>query len=338
MSSERFLDLMGVTNLIHGPSSSELAVFIGFEQAGLAGLVVAGVCFVLPAALMSAAIAWAYLRYGALPQVGGLLYGIKPVVVAIVMQALWGLAPKAIKKSAWLGALGVAACVATALHVDALVVLSASGVVALSRRAIERRTGDGPRHVAFVGPLLATAGAATPAGVSLTALGWTFLKLGSVVFGSGYVLVAFLRADLVDRLHWLSESQLLDAVAVGQVTPGPVFTTATFLGYLLAGPKGAVVATIAVFLPGFVLVAAIRPFVARARASWAAGAFLDGVNVGSLALMAVVTVQLAESAVVDAVTILLAALSALLLIRFKVSSTWVLAGGAVVGALSRAIG
>jgi chromate transporter len=162
----------------------------------------------------------------------------------------------------------------------------------------------------------------------------TFAKIGAVVFGSGYVLLAFLRADLVERLHWLTEPQLIDAVAVGQVTPGPVFTTATFIGYVLAGPAGALVATVAVFLPGFLLVAASRPLVARVRRSPTAGAFLDGVNVAALALMAVVTVQLARAALVDGVTLLLAAGSAVLLLRYKLNSTWLIALGAFVGVLA----
>jgi chromate transporter len=331
ISPERFLDMMGAANLIPGPSSSELAVFIGYEQAGLLGLLVAGACFVLPAALMTGAIAWAYVRFGSLPRVSGVLYGIKPVVIAIVVQALWGLAPKAIKKSRWLAALGVCACVAAALNVDALAVLVGVGVLSvLVHGASTRARKDDGKSLLFLGPVAATA-AAPMASVSLGILFLTFLKIGAVVFGSGYVLLAFLRADLVERLHWMTESQLIDAVAVGQVTPGPVFTTATFIGYVLAGVPGAVVATIAIFLPGFFLVAAIRPIVTRVRRSPVASAFLDGVNVASLALMAVVSVQLGRSALVDWITVLLAAASAPLLLRFKVNSAWLIAGGALTG-------
>lgn len=335
LTHERFLDMMGAANLIPGPSSSELAVFIGYERAGLAGLVVAGVCFVLPAALMTTAIAWAYVRFGALPRLGGVLYGIKPVVVAIVVQALGGLAPKALKKSARLAALGVVGCVAAATNVDALAVLLGSGVASLLSHAATRRRGGEPKPLLLLPPALATT-AAVPAGsVSLGLLFLTFLKLGAVVFGSGYVLLAFLRADLVERLHWMTEPQLVDAVAVGQITPGPVFTTATFIGYVLAGGWGAALATVAIFLPGFVLIAAVRPLVARVRRSPAAGAFLDGVNVGSLALMVVVTVQLGRSALVDWVTVGLAAVSAIVLVRFKSSSTWLIVAGALVGVVAR---
>lgn len=337
LTHERFLDMMGAANLIPGPSSSELAVFIGYEQAGVLGLLVAGLCFVLPAALMTAAIAWAYVRFGSLPHVAGVLYGIKPVVIAIVVQALWGLAPKAIKKSRWLAALGIAACVAAALNVDALIVLLGTGAVSVVGHAVTRRQQGDVTRLLFLPPAIATASTAPAASISLGLLFLTFLKLGAVVFGSGYVLLAFLRADLVERLHWMTESQLIDAVAVGQVTPGPVFTTATFIGYVLAGGWGAVLATVAIFLPGFVLVAAVRPLVTRVRRAPAAGAFLDGVNVASLALMAVVTVQLGRSALVDWITIALAALSAIVLLRFKVNSTWLIAAGAAVGVAARGL-
>ena len=334
ISPERFLDMMGAASLIPGPSSSELAVFIGYERAGLAGLLVAGVCFVLPAALMTAAIAWAYVRFGTLPRAEGVLYGIKPVVIAIVLQALWGLAPRAIRKSRWLVALGVLACVASALDVGALEVLAGAGLLAALFHAASGSGRNAGRLLA-IGPVAAASAAALPATVGLGALFLTFLKMGAVVFGSGYVLLAFLHADLVEHLHWLKESQLIDAVAVGQVTPGPVFTTATFIGYVLAGLPGAAVATVAIFLPGFVLVAAIRPLVARVRRSPSAGAFLDGVNVASLALMAVVTVRLGRAAVVDWLTAALAVVSVALLVRFRLNSAWLIAGGAVAGIVAK---
>lgn len=331
ITPERFLDMLGAANLIPGPSSSELAIFIGYEQAGWRGLLIAGTCFILPATLLSVLIAWAYVRFGSLPPVGGVLYGIKPVVVTIVAQALWRLALKAVK-SKWLGFLGALACIAAVLGVDALVVLLGAGAAsAVARRW--RSSGPKPTtpHQAWLWPVLAGATAAPAASVSLGVLFLTFLKIGALVFGSGYVLLAFLRADLVDRLGWLSESELLDAVAVGQVTPGPVFTTATFIGYVVGRGWGAVVATIGIFLPGFVFVAAIRPLVAWVRGSTVAGAFLDGVNVASLSLMAGVTVQLGHAALVDAITILLMAASALLLLRFRVNSTWLVLSGGIVG-------
>jgi chromate transporter len=335
LTHERFLDLLGAANLIPGPSSTELAVYIGYEQAGWRGLILGGVCFILPAALMVSALAWAYVRFGSLPQLAGVLYGIKPVVIVVIVQALWGLGPKALKRSGLLCAIALGACLASALGVDALAVLVGSGIMTVVARRVRGGSWGGGAARVF-GPVAAgaagAAGAAAPVGLGILFL--TFLKIGALVFGSGYVLLAFLRADLVDRLHWLTEPQLLDAVAVGQVTPGPVFTTATFIGYIIAGAWGAVVATVGIFLPGFVLVAVTRPLIARVRRSVTAAAFLDGVNVASLALMAVVTVELARAALVDILTILIASVGAILLIRWKVNSTWLVAGAALIGGLT----
>jgi chromate transporter len=338
LSSEKFLDLLGAANLIPGPSSTELAIFIGYEQAGWRGLVVGGACFIFPAAIMVALLASAYVRFGTIPQVAGLLYGIKPVVIAVVGQALWNLAPKAIKQSVRLAALGVLATAASALGTDALLVLLGGGVVSILARQVANQQDAARSFNPGAFGVLAAGGASLAAPVSLGALFLTFLKIGAVVFGSGYVLLAFLRADLVDRLHWLTEPQLLDAVAIGQVTPGPVFTAATFIGYIVAaregtltGVGGAVLATVGIFLPGFLLVAVTRPLVARLRSSPVAGAFLDGVNVAALALMAVVTVQLAKTALVDVPTIVIALVGAVALIRFKVNTTWLVVGGAALG-------
>jgi chromate transporter len=334
ITHERFLDLLGAANLIPGPSSTELAVYIGYERAGWRGLLVAGACFIVPAALMVGIIAWVYVRLGTLPQLEGLLYGVKPVVVGVVVQAIWSLAPKAVKKSGFLAALGLAACVASALGVDPLVVLVASGLAsAIAYRVSEASWKSDSALV--LGPLAAgAAGAAGVAPVSLVILGLTFLKIGALVFGSGYVLLAFLRSELVNRLHWLSDAQLLDAVAVGQITPGPVFTTATFVGYILAGAWGALVATVAIFLPGFAIVAITRPLIARIRGT-AMAAFLDGVNVASLSLMGVVAMQLARAAVIDVPTVIIALVGAVLLLRWRVNSTWLVAGAALVGAVLR---
>jgi chromate transporter len=336
LSHERLLDLLGAATILPGPSSSELAVFIGLERGGWLGLVVAGIGFVLPAALIVAALAWAYVRFGSLPQFGGALYGVKPVVIAVILDALRGLLPKALKSKP-LGALAALACVASALGVEPLTVLIGAGVLAL---LVERGRGGAkpPGGAAWMFP--AVGGAATAASaavpVGLLAVFLIFLKLGATVFGSGYVLLAFLRRDLVDRLHWLTEAQLLDAIAVGQVTPGPVFTSATFIGYVVAGPAGAFLATVGIFLPGFLLVAATRPLVTRVRRSRSAGALLDGINAAALALMVVVAVQLARGALVDATSVALCVASALLLLRFRVNTTWLILGGAVVGAIVNA--
>ena len=333
LSEERFLDLLGATNLIPGPNSTEMAIHIGWAGRRWAGLVVAGACFIVPAMLMTGALAWAYVRFGSRPAAVGLLAGVKPVILVVVLQAIARLAPAA--APTWpLRALAVVAIAAAAAGVHELVVLFAAGVQAAGVRAAGRRPG-GLRQLLPAVPV--GAGAAAVA-FSLPALFLVFLKIGSVLFGSGYVLLAFLRADLVERLHWISEGQLIDAVAAGQVTPGPVFTTATFIGYLLAGPAGALVATAGIFLPAFVFVAASGPLVPRLRRSPTAGAFLDGVNVASLALMAVVTATLARAAIRDLASAVIAVAAAVLLFRFKVSSTWLVLGGALAGLVASALG
>ena len=336
LSRERFLDLVGATNLIPGPNSTEMAIHVGHERAGWRGLVVAGVCFIAPAFLIVLACAWAYTRYGALPAAEGLLGGVKPVIIAIVLQALWGLGRTATRTRllAAVGLLALAA-VAAGLH-ELAVIFGAGALVALVALVAWTRSGSGRGRAngLLALPLGAAGLAATTAGVApfgLTSLFLVFLKIGSVLFGSGYVLLAFLRADLVVRRGWLTEGQLLDAVAVGQITPGPVFTTATFVGYLLGGFWGAAVATVGIFLPAFVFVALSGPLVPRIRRSPVAGAFLDGVNVASIALMALVTAQLARGAIVDGWTAGIAAASAVLLLRFRASPAWLVPAAALLG-------
>lgn len=339
LSREQFLDLLGVTNLIPGPNSTEMALHIGYMQQGWAGLLVAGSCFILPAAFLVGAIAWAYVQFGTLPEVAGLLYGVKPVVIAVVLQALWGLTRSALKTKS-LVVVGLVAVVLNVLGVHELVVLFGTGVaVLLARWSIhqKRRLSAWALIAGVTAPTTALTSIpiamATPPLVplGLSALFLFFLKVGAVLFGSGYVLLAFLRADLVERWHWLTERQLLDAVAVGQVTPGPVFTTATFIGYLLLGPVGAVVSTVGIFLPAFVYVALSGLLVRRLRRAPLAGAFLDGVNVASLALMAVVSWQLGSAAIVDLPTAVLAGGSLILLQRFRLNSAWLVLGGGLVG-------
>jgi chromate transporter len=275
---------------------------------------------------MATVIAWAYVRFGALPQLGGVLRGVRPVVIAVIVQAAWAFGKSAIK-SAWLATLGVAAIVAGFLGAAPLAILAAAGVLGASARVAR-----GGRSV-ILAPLLGSGIATAAAPLSLASLFTVFLKIGAITFGSGYVLLAFLRADLVDGRHWLTEGQLVDAVAVGQVTPGPVFTTATFIGYVLAGAPGAAVATVGIFVPGFLLVGASGSLVPRIRSSPIAGAFLDGVNVASVALMAVVTVQLARPIVMDPMAIAMTLASAALLLRWRVSSAWLVVAGAIVGAI-----
>jgi chromate transporter len=339
LSREQFLDLLGATNLIPGPNSTEMAIHIGYQQQGWVGLLVAGSCFILPATLLVAFIAWAYVQFGTLPEVAGLLYGVKPVVIAVVLQALWGLARTALKTRGLI-VTGLVAVALNVLGVHELVVLFGTGVaVLLSRWSIHQRKRlsvwsmiagvTAPTSALTSVPIAVATPTLVPLG--LGALFLFFLKVGAVLFGSGYVLLAFLRADLVERWHWLTERQLLDAVAVGQITPGPVFTTATFIGYLLAGPVGAVVATVGIFLPAFFFVALSGPLVRRLRRAPLAGAFLDGVNVASLALMAVVSWQLGRAAIVDIPTAALAVVSLLFLLRIRLNSAWLVLGGGLVG-------
>jgi len=331
MTHERFLDLLGATNLIPGPNSTELAIHIGHDRRGWAGLLVAGACFILPAVAIVTAIAWAYVRFGALPEAAGVLYGVKPVMIAVVVQALWSLGRTAVRSYA-LVAVGVAALAASLVGMNELIILlAAGGLVAIGRGTLPRTGGRAASWLPV--PWL---GATTTAAAATTSFGlWplflVFLKVGSVLFGSGYVLLALLRGDLVERLHWLTESQLLDAVAVGQVTPGPVFTTATFVGYVLGGSGGAAVATLGIFLPAFVFVAISGSLIPRLRRSPAAGAVLDGVNVASLALMGAVTIQLGRAAIVDVPAAVLAVIGALVLIKYRPNSAWLVLGGAVIG-------
>ena len=340
LSHTDFLDLLAMTNFIPGPNSTEMAIHVGYLRAGWRGLIVAGVSFIVPAAVMVTAIAWLYTLWGTLPVTGAVLYGVKPVVIAIIAIALWRLGKTCLKT--WpLAILAAIAAGANALGLNELIVLAAAGVLVGAGRGLLR-----PRSL----PMLAALplGATTTAGAAVAAGLWplflVFLKIGSVLFGSGYVLLAFLRADLVNRLGWLTEGQLLDATAVGQVTPGPVFTTATFIGYIIGARHGwplagALVATVGIFLPAFVFVALSGPFLPRLRKSPLAAAFLDGLNVASLALMAVVTVQLARAALLtpalrpDFVALTLAVASLVLLLR-KLNATWLLLAGAIAGMLA----
>ena len=336
VSDERFLDLVGMANLIPGPTSTEVCIYLGYVRAGWPGLIVAGVCFIVPAMLLVLALAWLYVRYGATPSAAAAMYGITPVIIAIVAQALWALGRTAVK-GPLLAAIGVAVLALALAGLNVLVLLLGGGVVVMLLRAAPRRRAATAAMLATLGmPLLAFGEtAAARAAVPLGTLFLTFVKIGAVLYGSGYVLLAFLRSDFVDRLGWLTDRQLLDAVAVGQFTPGPVFTTATFIGYLLAGWPGALLSTLAIFLPSFVLVAVSYPLLPRIRGSRWMSAFLDGVNVAAVGLMAAVTWQLARAAIVDVFTAALAVVAAVLLLRTRLNSAWLVLGGAAAGLVFR---
>jgi chromate transporter len=331
LTRAEFLDLLGATNLIPGPNSTEMAIHVGHRRAGWAGLVVAGCAFIVPSALLVTALAWAYMRWGALPRSVALLDGVKPVVVAIVVQALWRLGRAVLHN--WLDAsVAVAAVAASLAGLHELAILALAGLVVALVRARPKPTAA---LILPFGGLVPAAAATSAAGAGLLPLFLVFLKIGSVLFGSGYVLLAFLRSDLVERYHWLTNDQLLDAISVGQLTPGPVSTTATFIGWMLHGAPGALVATVAMFLPAFIFVALSGPLVPRLRRSPLFGGILDGVNVASLALMATVSWQLGRAAVTSWWTAALVAASLLVLLRTRINSMWLILGGAAAGTLAR---
>ncbi|GIV95742.1 MAG: chromate transporter [Herpetosiphonaceae bacterium] len=342
LTDAHFLDLLGATNLIPGPNSTEMVIHIGQVRAGWRGLILGGVCFILPAAIIVLALAWAYVNYGSTPTAEWLLYGIKPVIIAVVVQALWGLAKSAVK-GPLLALVGLVVLALYLIGANEIALLFGGGIFVMLasniRRLLSSQATPGAMLLPLFGlsaPWLAQPTTSTP--VNLGQLFLIFLKIGSILYGSGYVLLAFLRNDFVARLGWLTDQQLLDAVAIGQFTPGPVFTTATFIGYILGSWPGAILATVGIFLPSFLFVAAVNPLVPRLRRSPWMGALLDGVNVAALGLMAAVTWELGRAAIIDPLTALLAAVAAILLLRFKVNSAWLVLGGAIVALIYRWIG
>ncbi|NPV66436.1 MAG: chromate efflux transporter [Anaerolineae bacterium] len=341
LSDAHFLDLLGATNLIPGPNSTEMAIHIGYVQAGWRGSVAAGAGFVLPAAAIVLALAVLYVHYGSTPTATWLLYGIKPVIIAVIVRALWGLLRAAVRDGLLAG-IGVAVFLLYLAGLNEIVLLFGGGLlVMLARNAARLRRWPGQGYILSAlglpwSLLVPAATSAVP--VSLATLFLTFFKIGAVMYGSGYVLLAFLQNDFVERLGWLTSQQLLDAVAVGQFTPGPLFTTATFIGFLVAGTPGAVLATLGMFLPSFVFVWLSNPFIPRLRRSpWLSG-LLDGVNVAALGLMAAVTVELVHSALVDGLTVIIALVAAVLLIRLRINATWLIITGAIMGLLRWLVG
>ena len=334
LSRAEFLDLLGIVNVLPGPNPTEMALLIGYRRAGWPGLVLGGICFILPAVVIVSGIAWAYVNYGKLQQTEAIFYGIKPVIIAVMVQAMWHLARTAVK-TPLLAIVGIGGVVAGFYDLNLLLILLVSGVLMLIARAAaqpsRRATGCVPPLLGTTTGfrLLSTAGTMAP--FALKPMLLFFLKVGAVMFGSGYVLVAFLHNELVEHRQWLTESQLLDAVSMGQFTPGPLFSTATFIGYVLGGPQAAGLATVAVFLPAFVFCSLVAPFAARLRQSRLVTGFVAGLNVASLALMFVVTWRLGPVALMDWLTISLGVAAAVWLLFYRVNSTWLILAGAAVG-------
>lgn len=324
LTQREFLDVMGAANLIPGPNSTEIAIHIGRKRAGIPGLLVAGICFVIPAMTLVWLIAWAYVKFGYLPRMQGLFYGIKPVMIAIIAQALWRLSRAAFTKKT-LMLFCVVAVIANVLGLNELTVLFGTGLLAI---LWERGNLN-----LIIFPFLSQPFFGLEIPSKLLEMFFVFLKIGSILFGGGYVLLAFLQADFVDHRHWISQSQLLDAAAVGQLTPGPIFTSATFVGYLIAGNQGAFLATLGIFLPAFFFVAISGPLIPVLRKSKMMSSFLDGVNVASIALMVVVAWHLAKGCLVDGITVAMAAVSLLMLFLFRVNPAWLVLTAGVLGSL-----
>jgi chromate transporter len=355
ITREYFLDLVGATNLIPGPNSTEMAIHIGYIRAGWSGLAVAGISFILPAVLITAAFAWAYVKFGSLPKVIPFFYGIKPAVLAVIFFAIWRLGRTAVKS--WrLLVIGLCVTLASLLKINEVAVLLLGAVIGMFWLRLPPRRGT-PLVLEVTAGVSAAMGAifhnvriswgtvavmavgfSGPIGFSLLKLGLFFLKVGAVLFGSGYVLVAFLEGGLVHDYGWLSQQQLLDAIAIGQFTPGPVLSAATFIGYVISGVPGAVVSTVAIFLPSFFFVAALNPIVPRLRQSPWASAFLDAANISSVALMLAVIVKLGQTTLtgLPAWLITMAALG--VSFRWKVNATWLILGGATVGWILSVLG
>lgn len=343
MSREQFLDLVGVTSIIPGPNSTEMAIHVGYLRGGFLGLLVAGLCFILPAVTITTVFAWLYMSFGAVPQVAWLLYGIKPAVLAVILGALWRLGSKALK--GWrLTFLGIAVMFVALTEFSGIFALLGGGVLGMFWLRMSQRE-EGSDQVMVALPLVGSAasilaGVAPVGGPSLLALGLFFLKIGSILYGSGYVLLAFLEEELVLQYAWMTHEQLLDAIAIGQFTPGPVLSTAAFIGYVVTGGSlaGALVAAGAIFLPSFIFVAALNPLLPRLRESAWVSAFLDAVNVCAVGLLAAVTLELGYLSLDEWPKYVIAGVAAVLGLWRGVGAVWLVVGGAIAGWLVVALG
>lgn len=338
LDNERFLDLVGATNLIPGPNATEMALYLGLVRAGWTGYAIAGLLFIIPGMLVTLAFAWLYVTYGSVPQVSWVLYGIKPAVIAIIIQALWDLGRKAVKNVP-VALVGTAVVILYFLQLNEIALLFGGAATVLFIQLVLRTFKGGIPALSLlpfaVVPLQILPAVNVP--FSKTALFLSFLKIGAVIYGSGYVLYAFLNAEFVVRLGWLNQQQLLDSIAVGQITPGPVATSATFVGYLLGGLPSALLATAAFFLPSFAFVALVSRLIPLLRKKWWSGAFLDGVNVAALGLMVGVTWELGRAGITDWFTIAVAIAALVMVFRFKVNSAWLILGGGISGIVYRVL-
>ena len=337
ISEQDFLDLFGIMNLIPGPSSTETVIALGYWRAGWPALILAGVLFILPAMVMILALSWAYVHYGTLPAAQWILYGINPIVIAIIADALLSLGRAALK-TVWLALMAVASLALYFRGVSIVAIIAVTAVLAAiagysKTKHQQRAPGAFPLLAGKIKLVLTTFAAAAAGAIpfSMTRLFLTFLKIGAMAYGSGYVLLAFMRADFVAHLHWLTDKQLLDAIAAGMTTPGPAFASATFVGYLTGGLPGALLATLGMFLPSFVIIAIIFPFIPKLKKTPGARIFLDAINAVTVGLMAAVSWQLARGAILDAFTAAGAITGLLILRRFHINSAWLILGGLVAG-------
>jgi chromate transporter len=333
ITSQMFLDFLGAVNLIPGPNSTQLTMLVGYRLRGIAGMLATGFGFIIPAALITGVLAWLYVRMGHVPAVEGLLFGLKPAVIAVIAAAILQLGRKAVK-NVWVGLLGIATLGLTLWGLNEItVILGAGAFGALAFSAYKGFRGEKGIHT--LAPFLLL-NSVVWAGTHYSALKlfWVFAKIGAVLFGTGYVLVAYMDGELVEKLGWLTREQLLDAIAIGQFTPGPILSAATFVGYVLDGVPGALLATAGIFLPSFVYIMVLYPLIPRLRQSPYTAAFLDSVNVAAVAVMLSVSIQMTIDVATDwrAGLILVLALGGVFGLK-KISPVWIILGGGLLGLL-----
>ena len=329
MTRDYFLDLIGTTNLIPGPNSTEMTMHCGYERAGKMGLFVAGLSFIIPATIITAILAYLYISYGKLPGVEPFIFGIKPAVLAIIASAVIKLGKKAVK-STELAVLGILVLVASVLGVNEIMALLTAGILGMFYFSIKDKT---PKNINSLSPLFLFSALGTSVlKISSLNVFWVFLKVGAILYGSGYVLFAYLDAELVTR-GWLTRTELIDAIAVGQFTPGPILSTSTFIGYQLSGFYGALAATAGIFLPSFLFVLILNPFIPKMQSSKILRHFLNAVNVAAVAIMLAVLILMCKDILIDWRAIIIAVIASILTFKIKISPIWIILIGAILGYL-----